>query len=144
MKRHKVLIIITVIQLMLVALFAAPVSAADHGIISGSVYNDANGNAQPEIGEPNIPNATIYLQRQGEEPRSFVADDNGFFVVTDLPYGEYRVWAVDASNRLSTAQIIGLDEVTGASSVELPIVYDMSNDVEYQSVSNIFLPFINR
>lgn len=144
MMRHKVLIIITVVQLVLVALIAAPVSAADRGIISGSVYNDANGNAQPEIGEPNIPNAMVYLQRQGEEPWSLIADNNGFFVITDLAYGEYRVWAVDASNHSSSVQIIRLDEVTGASSVELPIVYDMPNDVEYNTLSSIFLPFVNR
>ncbi len=144
MTRHTIFIIVTVVQLILVALVAAPVSAADHGIISGSVYNDTNGNAQPEIGEPNIPNATIFLQRQGEEPQRIAADNEGYFVATDLPYGRYQVWAVDASNRLSAMQIIELDEVTGASSVELPIIYDLSNDVEYHSVTNIFLPFINR
>jgi hypothetical protein len=144
MKRRDIFIIVIIVQLMLVALFATPVSAADHGIISGSVYNDANGNAQPEIGEPAIPNATIYLERQGEAPQSIVANDDGFFVVTELPYGQYRIWAVDALNHRSDVQIIVLDEVTGASSVELSIVYDLSNDIEYNSVTSIFLPLVNR
>jgi len=146
MKRRRLAIYIMLIQLLLVSMMAAPVSATDNGIISGSVYNDVNGNGQPEIGEPNVTNATIYLLRDGDAtPATFLTDAEGYFVATNLSYGVYQVWAEDAALNLSGVQIIELDEVNGASSVELPIVYDMSDDVEYLSVStNIFLPFVNR
>lgn len=144
MKRHRLIVFAIFIQLVLVGVIALPAVAADNGIISGSVYNDVNSNGQPEVGEPNIPNATVYLQRQGEAPLVAVTDDEGYFVVAGLPYGVYRVWAADSSHNLSVAHIIELDEVTGASSVELPIVYDLSDDVQFFGVSSIFLPLVNR
>ena len=146
MNRQKSIILITIIQLVLVTVFAMPVSASDNGIISGAVYNDANGNGQPEIDEPNIANAVVFLQRVGDStPLTILTDAEGYFVAADLPYGTYEVWAEDVELNLSTVQTIEIDEVNGASSVELPIVYDMSDDVEYMAVTtSIFLPFVNR
>jgi len=134
-----------IIQILFVILMATPVMAVDSGIVSGSVYHDGNGNSQPELGEANIPQATVYVQREGDAaPIVVVADDEGYFVLTNLPYGVYRVWAEDAEQHLSTVQIVELDEVTGASSVELPIVYDLSNDVELLEANTIYLPMVNR
>ncbi len=147
MNRQKSIILITIIQLVLVTVFAMPARAEDNGIISGAVYHDVNGNGQPEIGEPNIADAVVYLQRVGDSaPITVVTDAEGYFVVTDLPYGAYEIWAADADLNLSTVQAIEIDEVNGASSIELPIVYDMSDDVEFMTVTinNIFLPFVNR
>jgi hypothetical protein len=145
-KQRRFLVIIAIIQLILVIMVAMPVVAADEGVISGSVYNDVNGNGQPEIGEPNVAGATVYLQRQSDAtPMIVVTDAEGYFVATNLPYGVYRIWAEDASLNLSAVQTIAIDEANGASSVELPIVYDASDDVEFHAVTtSIFLPFVNR
>lgn len=146
MKQRRFIVIIVIIQLMLVIMSAMPVAAADNGVISGSVYNDVNGNGQPEIGEPNVAGATVYLQRQSDAaPTVVVTDPAGYFVATNLPYGVYRIWAEDASLNLSTVQTIAIDEVNGASSVELPIVYNASGDADVPVLTtNIFLPFVNR
>lgn len=146
MKQRRFIVIIAIIQLMLVIMSAMPVAAADNGVISGSVYNDVNGNGQPEIGEPNVAGATVYLQRQSDAaPTVVVTDPAGYFVATNLPYGVYRIWAEDASLNLSTVQTIAIDEVNGASSVELPIVYNASGDADVPVLTtNIFLPFVNR
>ncbi|MFO7634772.1 MAG: SdrD B-like domain-containing protein [Caldilinea sp.] len=144
MKRHRLIVFAIFIQLVLVGVIALPAVAADNGTISGEVYNDVNSNGKPEVGEPNIPNATVYLQRQGEDPLVVITDGEGFFVVTGLPYGVYRVWAADASHNLSVVHIIPLGEVNGDSSVNLPIVYDLSDDVQFFGVSSIFLPLVNR
>lgn len=146
MKQRRFIVIIAIIQLMLAIMSAMPVVAADNGVISGSVYNDVNGNGQPEIGEPNVAGATVYLQRQSDAaPTVVVTDAAGYFVATNLPYGVYRIWAEDASLNLSTVQTIAIDEVNGASSVELPIVYNASGDADAPVLTtNIFLPFVNR
>ncbi|GIK73923.1 MAG: hypothetical protein BroJett021_29110 [Chloroflexota bacterium] len=146
MKQRRFIVIIAIIQLMLVIMSAMPVAAADNGVISGSVYNDVNGNGQPEIGEPNVAGATVYLQRQSDAaPTVVVTDAAGYFVATNLPYGVYKIWAEDASLNLSTVQTIAIDEVNGASSVELPIVYNASGDADVPVLTtNIFLPFVNR
>lgn len=146
MKQRRFIVIIVIIQLMLVIMSAMPVAAADNGVISGSVYNDVNGNGQPEIGEPNVAGATVYLQRQSDAaPTVVVTDAAGYFVATNLPYGVYKIWAEDASLNLSTVQTIAIDEVNGASSVELPIVYNASGDADVPVLTtNIFLPFVNR
>lgn len=142
MNRQKSIILITIIQLVLVTLFVMPVAAVDNGIISGAVYIDLNGNGQAEIGEPNTANAVVYLQRVGDStPLTLTTDADGYFIAANLPYGAYEVWAEDAELNLSTVQTIEIDEVNGASSVELPIV----RNVEYTVVvTNIFLPFVNR
>ncbi len=146
MKQRRFIVIIAIVQLMLVIMIAMPVAAVDNGVISGSVYNDVNGNGQPEIGEPNVVGATVYLQRQSDgAPTIVVTNAEGYFVATDLPYGVYRIWAEDASLNLSTVQTIAIDEVNGASSVELPIVYQTSGGVDAPAfATNIFLPFVNR
>lgn len=146
MNRQKSIILITIIQLVLVTMFVMPAAAVDNGIISGAVYNDVNGNGQAEIDEPNIANAVVHLQRVGDSaPLTLTTDAEGYFVALDLPYGTYEVWAEDTELNQSTVQTIEIDEVNGASIVELPIVHDLSDDVEFFAVpTSIFLPFVNR
>ncbi|MBE2237072.1 MAG: hypothetical protein IAE81_04740 [Caldilineaceae bacterium] len=149
MNRKLLMAHMTIIQIVLVVLMATPVLAVDsadnHGIVSGTVYYDSNGNSQPELDETNVSNATVYLQRQGDAfPIIVTASAAGDFVVTDLAYGAYLVWAEDAQHNISATQLVELDEVTGASSVELPIVYDLSNDIEFMNVTSLYLPLVNR
>ncbi|HHY56600.1 MAG TPA: hypothetical protein GYA08_14325 [Chloroflexi bacterium] len=145
MKRKLLTALMTITQALLLVLLAAPAQAADNGVISGAVYHDANANAQPEPGEANIANATVYVQRVGDAtPITMITDADGYFIVDNLPYGAYQVWAEDAQRRMSPVQVIELDEVTGASSIELPIVYDLSDDIELTEIKSLFLPMVNR
>jgi hypothetical protein len=135
--------IMTIVPVLLMVLAVTPAAAVDGGMVSGSVYYDSNGNSQPELGEANVPNATVYVQRvDAAAPIVIAADANGNFVLTDLPYGAYQVWAEDAQHNLSPAQSVKLDEVTGANSLELPIVHDPSNEIEGASVANLYLPLV--
>lgn len=144
MDRKLLTALMTITQVLLVILMATPALAADNGIVSGAVYHDGNANAQPEPGEANIPNATVYVQRAGDAPIVVTADAEGYFVLADLPYGAYDVWAEDAEHHLSTVQVVEIDEVMGAVSVELPIVYDLSDDLELSEIKSLFLPMVNR
>lgn len=145
MNRKLLTALMTITQVLLVILLAAPAQAADSGVISGAVYHDANANAQPEPGEANIANATVYVQRMGDAaPLVVITDAEGYFVVANLPYGAYQVWAENASHHLSPVQVVELDEVTGASSVEMPIVYDLSDDIELTEIKSLYLPMVNR
>jgi hypothetical protein len=144
MNRKLLTALITITQVLLVILTATPALAADNGIVSGAVYHDGNANAQPEPGEANIANATVYVQRTGEAPIVVTADAEGYFVLTNLPFGTYQVWAEDADHHVSPVQVVELDEVTGASSVELPIVYDLSDDVELLEIKSLYLPVVTR
>jgi hypothetical protein len=145
MNRKLLIALMTITQLLLVVLLAVPAQAADHGVISGAVYHDVNANAQPEPGEPNLAYATVYLQREGDAAPIVVSTDvDGYFVAANLPYGAYRLWAEDANHHRSPVQVVELNEVTGASIVELPIVYDLSNDIELTEIRNIYLPMVNR
>jgi len=145
MNRKLLMVHMTIIQIVLIVLMATPALAADNGIVSGTVYYDSNGNSQAELDETNVPNATVYLQRQGDMSLiTITADAAGNFVLTDLAYGAYLVWAEDAQHNISAAQRVELDEVTGASSIELPIVYDLSNDIEFMNITSLYLPLVNR
>lgn len=145
MNRKLLTALMTITQVLLVILLAAPAQAADNGVISGAVYHDANANAQPEPGEVNIASATVYIQRVGDAaPMTLITDADGYFVATDLTYGAYQVWAEDVQHHISPVQMVELDEVTGASSIELPIVYDLSDDIELMELKSLFLPMVNR
>ena len=145
MNRKLLTALITISQVLLAILTATPALAADNGIVSGAVYHDGNANAQPEPGEANIANATVFVQRVGDAaPIVATTDAEGYFVLTNLPFGAYQVWAEDADHHVSPVQVVELDEVTGASSVELPIVYDLSDDVELLEIKNLYLPVVNR
>jgi hypothetical protein len=55
----------------------------------------------------------------------------------------HLVWARTPST-ISPQRTVELDEVTGASSIELPIVYDLSNDIEFMNITSLYLPLVNR
>jgi len=150
MKWPKRVVAITVIQLIaLVLLGAAALAAGEEaesgGYISGSVFYDLDGDGQARVGEPNVPGATVFIQREGEdEPLVVSADAEGFFVARNLPYGAYLVWAQDAESNLSGMQSVTLDEVNSASSVDLPISRDASGGTQVRITNSIFLPLVNR
>jgi len=150
MKWPKQVVAIAVIQLILLVLLGAAALAAGEeaesgGYISGSVFYDLDGDGQARVGEPNVPYATIFIQREGEdEPLVVSADAAGFFVARNLSYGVYLIWAQDGESNLSGMQSVTLDEVNGASSVDLPISRDALEGAQIRITNSIFLPLVNR
>lgn len=97
------------------------------------------------MGEPNVPNVTVFIRRKGEdELRVILTDAAGFFVAYNLPYGVYLVWAQDGESNLSDLQSVTLDEVNGAGTVDLPIPRNTSGDAQIRITNRIFLPLVNR
>ena len=139
--------IIQLIALVLlgVAALAAGEEAEAGGYISGSVFYDLDGDGQARVGEPNVSNATVFIQREGEDEALVVSTDAaGFFVARNLSYGVYFVWAQDGESNLSAVQSVTLDEVNGASTVDLPISRNTSGGTQIRITNSIFLPLVNR
>jgi protocatechuate 3,4-dioxygenase beta subunit len=67
--------------------------------VSGTLYNDVNGNGVQDVGEPVIPGATVMLTEAGvtyapgTEP-TVQTDANGLFSFTTLAAGQYNVTVV--------------------------------------------------
>lgn len=150
MKWPKRVVVIAVIQLIFLVLLGAAALAAGEeaesgGYISGSVFYDLDGDGQARVGEPNVPNVTVFIRRKGEdELRVILTDAAGFFVTYNLPYGVYLVWAQDGESNLSDLQSVTLDEVNGAGTVDLPIPRNTSRDAQIRITNRIFLPLVNR
>ena len=70
--------------------------ADSEGVLSGTFYNDLNGNGKHDANEPNIPGRTIYIDLDGDthqdnnEPTT-VTDANGNWSIGGLSYGRYFV-----------------------------------------------------
>ncbi|MCS6826569.1 MAG: carboxypeptidase-like regulatory domain-containing protein [Caldilinea sp.] len=151
MKWPRRIVAIGIIQLMLLALLGAAALAFGEetegasGYISGSVFYDLDGNGQANVGEPNAAGAMVFIQGEGETiPLVLTTDAEGFFVARELPYGVYRIWAQDARSNRSAMQSVTLDEVNGASSIDLPIPGGASGGAHVRFANSIFLPLVNR
>jgi hypothetical protein len=135
MKWPKRVIAIGIIQLIALVLLGVAALAA----------GEEDGDGQARVGEPNVSNATVFIQREGEDEALVVSTDAaGFFVARNLSYGVYFVWAQDGESNLSAVQSVTLDEVNGASTVDLPISRNTSGGTQIRITNSIFLPLVNR
>lgn len=144
MRRVPVTIIILIAQLMMMLMVAAPVVAADDAAITGTVYNDVDGDGWASPSEPGIAHATVYVRLSTGATLTTQADEAGNFIVRGLAMGNYEVWAEDSTDNESTVRPVVIGEVNAAVSIDLPIAYDLSDDVVMQAASNLFLPLLNR
>lgn len=135
--------VVLIVQTLLVILTTGSALAANTTYLAGCVYRDSNGNSLPDSGEE-LALATVFIQHtEADAPILLTTDANGMFVATDLIYGAYRVWATDAEQNLSPVQAVTLGEVNATVILDLLIVHDR-DDVEHRSLSNVFLPLVNR
>ena len=123
MRKHHIFTILTLIQIVAVLLLVQPVSAQDTGSLTGSVFVDDNGNALAEPGEAAVPDAVVYLRSQANPHVEFTAVTNaqGYFVLRDVPYDVYQVWATapDQSGfHLLTAEV---DEANAQVVLDVPV-----------------------
>ena len=123
MRKHHIFTILTLIQIVAVLLLVQPVFAQDTGSLTGSVFVDDNGNALAEPGEAAVPDAVVYLRSQANPHVEFTAVTNaqGYFVLRDVPYDVYQVWATapDQSGfHLLTAEV---DEANAQVVLDVPV-----------------------
>ncbi len=144
MRRVSVTAVVLIAQLLMTLMVAAPAFAADDAAIAGTVYNDVDGDGWASPSEPGIANATVYVRLSTGVTLTTQADEAGNFIVRGLAMGNYDVWAKDSSDNASTVRPVVIGEVNAAVSIDLPIAYDLSDDVIVQAASNLFLPLVNR
>ncbi|OQX23245.1 MAG: hypothetical protein BWK80_27000, partial [Desulfobacteraceae bacterium IS3] len=84
---------------------AGTVNFGDHEIagISGTVYNDVNGNRMPDAGEKGIGNVPVeLLDSSGNVIESAVTDSSGNYAFRNLEPGDYRVQVTDPAGYTPT------------------------------------------
>jgi hypothetical protein len=73
------------------------------GSVSGTVYNDLNGNGVQNPGEPGLPGVTITLRNNANAVvATTTTDANGNYSFTNLPVGAYSVTETDPAGLVST------------------------------------------
>ena len=112
--------------------------------IRDSVYHDVDGDGWASPEEPGIAGATVYIRLLGGATLTTQADSAGNYIVRGLDVGDYQLWAQDGDSNESAMQDVAIGEVNAAVAIDLPIEYDLSDDVIMQAASNLFLPLVNR
>ena len=130
--------------LLIMSLAAVPVMASDGAAIAGTVYHDVDGDGWASPEEPGIAGATVYIRLLGGATLTTQADSAGNYIVRGLDVGDYQLWAQDGDSNESAMQDVAIGEVNAAVAIDLPIEYDLSDDVIMQAASNLFLPLVNR
>jgi hypothetical protein len=126
LQRH-LLTTILLAPLVAALMFAQPVAANGAGFLSGTVFVDANGNALAEPQEATVPGATVYVRSQAASAPAVTVqtDANGHFVLSDVPYGTYEVWASmgDQAGGLAGALLLTVEvaEVNAQVLLNVPI-----------------------
>jgi hypothetical protein len=96
-----------------------------------------------EPNEQNLAGATVNVRAADGTLFSAVTNEYGFYLVNELPQGDYVVWAVDANGNTTSEVAISLGEVNAAVALDLGVI-DNSDDVELTAIRQTFLPIVNR
>lgn len=129
------------------AAFAQEIQAA--AFVSGAVYLDVNENGMAEPNEQNLAGAIVTVRAADGTVYTSVTNESGFYLVNDLPQGDYLVSAVDSFGNIAREISISLGEVNAAVAIDLGVI-DNSNDLELVEVvqaaaaQKTFLPLVNR
>jgi hypothetical protein len=123
MMRRTITALLLLVQLLAVGLAVQPVEAAGAGSLSGRVFVDANGNGQAEPDEASAAQATVFVHLQGAAAPAVevTADALGLFVLRNLDYGTYEVWADGEGVAAKGQAIIEIAEVNATVLLDLPV-----------------------
>ena len=86
----------------------------DSGVVSGTVFNDADGDGVKDAGEAGVANVRVTLDagRDGSVDRSVLTGADGSYKFMRLPEGPYRVGRVLPAGHRGTAPSVGNYDVT--------------------------------
>jgi hypothetical protein len=139
----KLLMSLIVIQLLLVFVAVVPAFAEGASFVSGSVFVDNNQNTIAEPGETSVAHATVHVRAHTNPAIEYTVqtDASGYYLVSNLPYGVYSVWAESATQSAVAVATIELGEVNATVALDLPVV-DNSADVELTKIEQMYLPLV--
>ena len=143
MQNCRFLTILMFMQLLAVLVLVQPAQAADAGVLAGSVFVDGNGNDLAEPEEARVPGAVVHLRSQADPALvvTTTVDAGGLFVLRDLPYGVYDVWASVGEQANQRVLVVEIAEVNAQVLLDVPV----SAAVAGVSVSRdraLFLPLV--
>lgn len=95
--------------------------------LSGSVYEDLDGDGAQDAGEPGIPGVTITLTG-GASPVTAQTNANGFYQFTNLTPGAYTVTETDLAGYSSTGAEPGTVGATVQSNHAIQVVLQAGNN----------------
>ncbi len=147
MKRFLVLLTaIILMQSVLFSMTATVVFAQEiqaTAFVSGAVYRDANENGMAEPNEQNLAGAVVTVRAVDGTLYTAITNEYGFYLVNNLPQGDYQVWALDANGNRTGEVAVSLGEVNAAVALDLGVI-DNSDDVELTAIRQVFIPMVNR
>jgi hypothetical protein len=143
MQQRHTLILLMLVQLLAALLLVQPAQAADTGALAGSVFVDGNGNDLAEPQEARVPGALVHLRSQADPALVFsaAADANGYFVLRDLPYGVYDVWASAGDQTGQRLLVVEIAEVNAQVLLDVPVSAAVAG-VSLGRERAIFLPLV--
>lgn len=143
MSQRMSLTTLVLIQFIFAFVLAQPVQAVGVGSLSGSVFVDGNGNALAEPGESIVVGATVHVRSQANPlfELTVQTDSNGYFLLNNVPYGIYDVWAVAENQSGAHLLTTEVAEVSAPVLLDVP-VSDISASAQLAQPTAIFLPLV--
>lgn len=155
MKKLTTVVIIALLAVFLFNTQAARANAETNSM-SGTIWQDDNGNGIYEPNEKATAGVTIRIQMEGnDEHFTAVTDANGNFILNEMQYGRYTIQVVDVSGQTIVqratvvGEVMGLVEMGISTNNAVEIVQDVrviedTNEVDNSSGFTMFLPVVSR
>ena len=136
------------IIIILTQVFGATAAFANSdatSFVSGTVWADENGNNIQDLTEATLPNATVFMQNlETREVFTTASDANGAYMMSNVPFGRYAVWA-EAGNTVTDTHVVEVSELGGAAAFDFGVSTadaDMEmNELPTQTFTT-FLPLV--
>ena len=112
------------IIIILTQVFGATAAFANSdatSFVSGTVWADENGNNIQDLMEAPLANATVFMQNlETREVFTTTSDENGAYMMSNVPFGRYAVWA-EAGNTITDTHVVEVSELGGAAAFDFGI-----------------------
>lgn len=129
---------LTLITLFVVssACFAAETSDST---INGVIWMDTNNNGIFEPTEETVSDAIVNIRHEDEDLiQSLLVGEDGYFEISNLPYGLYDVWA-EVDGKASETVLVEINEVSPVTVIDIAFVPETPS-LQYQ----IWMPLLVR